>query len=166
MGADLSFLEGTGLDIKTGIGYTGSEEKYLSALQRYFNNYEKNRTKIEEYYNAGDNENYMITVHALKSNSRMIGATELGDMFEALETAVRNNEVDVIKEKTAKVLSKYAAVIESLKPIGIMGDLKAASEISAEEAKDISEKLLAALDDFDDELSKELVVSFPAIPST
>lgn len=164
MGADLSFLDGSGIDQKTGLDYTGGEDKYLSALQRFYNSYGKNRTKVEDFFAAKDYESFMITVHALKSNSKMIGALSLSKAFEELETAARNNETDVIESKTAPALSEYQKLIEILKPISEMGDLKAPSEISADEAKSVAEKLLEALDDFDDELSKELVVKLSGYP--
>ncbi len=164
MGADLSFLDGSGIDIKTGLDYTGGEDKYLSALQRFYNSYEKNRTKVEDFFSAKDYESYMITVHALKSNSKMIGAMDLSKAFETLEMAARNNETAVIESETAAALAEYQKLIEILKPISEMGDLKAPSEISAEEAKSVAEKLLEALDDFDDELSKELAVKLSGYP--
>ena len=67
MSMDISFLDENGIDTKLGIEYTGGTEKYLSALKRYFSNYETNRKKIEDLYARGDIENYMIQVHALKS---------------------------------------------------------------------------------------------------
>ena len=86
---DITQFSEAGLDTAAGIGFTGNEEKYFSAVQRFFKNFEKNRTKIQEYHAAKDYENYAITVHALKSNSRMIGAGELSLLFEELETAAK-----------------------------------------------------------------------------
>ncbi len=164
MGCDIGWLENIGLDTKTGLGYTGKEDKYISAVQRYYNNYEKNRAKLEEYYKAKDYENYMITVHALKSNSRMIGAADLGDMFESLEMAAKAGDTGTIEKETDHVLSSYAGLIEKLKPLGDMEYVRAAGELSAKEAKETADRLLEALDDFDDELSKELAVKLAGYP--
>ena len=84
----MEFLQDIGLDTKSGKGYTGSEEKYMAALQRFYRSYEKNKKKVEEYLAAEDYESYMITVHALKSNAKMIGARDLSTLFETLEMAV------------------------------------------------------------------------------
>ncbi len=97
---------------------------------RFYNNYEKNRGKIQEFLAAGDYENYTITVHALKSNSKMIGDMELGKSFEELENAGRENDIPTIQGSTGKVLDDYAALIEKLTPISQMGEVKAADEIS------------------------------------
>ncbi len=151
MGADLNWLTEMGLDIETGQSYTGGEVKYLSAVQRFYKNYEKNRARVCEYYAAKDYESYMITVHALKSNAGMIGATDLSARFETLEMAARNGETGVIDEQNDDTLKAYDELIQKLSPIGEMGDVRAVDEISAETARETVDKLLAALDDFDDE---------------
>ena len=124
----------------------------------------KNREKIAEYRSDGDYENYMITVHALKSNSRMIGASALGSAFEALENAARNGDVQKIESDTDKTLSMYKDLIEALKPIENMGDVRASDEISGDVARDTVEALLAALDDFDDDLAKALIKKLDGYP--
>ncbi len=164
MDMDLTWLQESGLDIRTGMDYTGGKEKYLSALQRYCKNYEKNRTNVEAFYSEQDFENYQITVHALKSNSRMIGAAELGDLFEELEMAAKAEDAETISQKTRPALQAYGNLIQALSPIKEMEKVKVAGELSAEEAKEVCQKLLAALDDFDDELSKELAEKLCGYP--
>ncbi len=156
MSMDITLMKEAGLDTGAGISYTGNTEKYVSAVQRFYKNYEKNRAKVEEYFTAKDYESYMITVHALKSNAKMIGAAVLSDSFETLENAAREQETAAIEELTPTVLKDYAALIEKLKPIGEIEDVKAADEITGVEAKKTVAELLAALDDFDDEKAKKL----------
>ena len=152
---DITWLNETELNTETGIAYTGGHEKYISALQRFYKNYEKNRDKVKEFLDAKDYESYMITVHALKSNAKMIGARDLSTLFETLETAARNKEIDLIEAQNSIALKEYDALIQKLAPIGSMGDVRAADEISAEVARQTVDKLLAALDDFDDEEAKK-----------
>ncbi len=160
----LVLLDGTGLEIKTGIGYTGSMEKYLSALQRFNRNHEKNNEKVMGFFNARDYENLMITVHALKSNARMIGALELSAGFEALEKAAREKDSDFLEQMTPVTLRAYDALIKKLDPIAAMDTVRPADEISAQEATETAERLLEALDDFDDGLSKELINKLSGYP--
>lgn len=164
MSADITWLKGAGLDIDTGIGYTGGEDKYVSSVQRFYKNYNKNRANVEEYYAAKDYENYMITVHALKSNAKMIGAVDLSASFEMLELAARNGDIDTIDQKTDPTMAAYAELIEKLSPIEDLGDVRAADEISADVAKETADKLLEALDDFDDGLSKQLIIKLSGYP--
>ena len=164
MRTDISWIAESGLDTATGISYTGGEDKYISAVQRFFKNYEKNRSKVEEYHASNDLENYMITVHALKSNAKMIGASSLSQTFEKLETAAGGGDTQIIDELTPVVLKDYAELIEKLRPIGEIGDVRAADEISAETATETVAKLLEALDDFDDELAKKLAIKLSGYP--
>ena len=152
---DITWMNEAGLDTQTGISYTGNSDKYASAVQRFYKNHEKNRAKVEEYFAAKDYENLMITVHALKSNAKMIGAMNLSGRFEALENAAREQDTATIEELTPVALKEYAELIEKLKPVGEMGDVKAADEIPADIARTTVERLLAALDDFDDEEAKK-----------
>lgn len=160
----LEILKETGLDIEQGLRYTGSEDNYISAVQRFYKSYEKNRPKIMEYYYAKDYNNYMITVHALKSNAKMIGAIDLSKVFEELEAAAKNNDIDVIEEKNTPALISYKKLVEGLKPIGEMEEVHPADEISADEAKEVADRLLSALDDFDDSLAKELAEKLAGYP--
>lgn len=164
MGIDINWLAEAGLDTKSGLSYTGSVEKYISAIQRFFKNYEKNKIKVDEYYAIKDIDNYMITVHALKSNAKMIGATALSGSFETLENAARSNDIGIIDALTTTIMSDYAALIEKLSPIGEMQDARAADEISADEAKEVAQKLLDALDDFDDDEAKKLAMKLSGYP--
>lgn len=161
---DFTWLGSLGIDTETGIAYTGGKDRYLSALQRFYNGYETNRGKVEDFFQKKDTENYMITVHALKSNAKMIGAAELSAGFERLETAARDGDTDVITAETGAVLDRYAALVKGLEPVGTMEKVTAAGEISAEEARETVTALLAALDEFDDETSAALVRKLSGYP--
>ncbi len=164
MEIDVNWLGEVGLDTNAGLSYTGSPEKYISAVSRFYKNYEKNKIKVDEYLFVKDYENYMITVHALKSNARMIGATTLSGSFETLEMAARDNDAGLIGSLTAPVMSDYAELIKKLEPIAALKDASAADEISADVARQTADELLAALDDFDDELSRKLVKKLSGFP--
>ena len=161
---DINLLQEAGLDIIKGAEYTGGGENYISAVQRFLKNHNKNRQKVLEYYNSRDYNNYMITVHALKSNAKMIGATSLSIVFEELEAASKEGNTNIIETKTGSALTMYDELIERLKPLGEMAEVHPADEISADEAKDITSQLISALDDFDDSLAKELAGKLTGYP--
>lgn len=161
---DLSWLDDNGISTKEGIAYTGGNEKYISAIQRYFKGYESNKKAIEDLLASGDIEGYAIKVHSLKSNSKMIGAIKLGEAFEELELAAKSNNTDVVNEKTQSALDAYKNIIEIIRPIGEMESVKVSGEISADEARQTAQKLLEALDDFDDELSAEMANKLKGYP--
>ena len=94
----------------------------------------------------------------------MIGAGELGKLFEALENAARTGDVSTIDTDTDNALAMYEALVSRLKPVEEMGDVRAADEISGDVARETAEKLLGALDDFDDDLSKAIIKKLSGYP--
>ncbi|MBO4338213.1 MAG: Hpt domain-containing protein [Lachnospiraceae bacterium] len=161
---DLTLLSGSGLDIKTGLDYMGSKDRYIAALQRFCKSHDKNAATVREYLAARDYESYMVTVHALKSNSRMIGAMELGKSFETLEMAAREKNIRVIEKDTASVLARYDDLYEKLSPIAAEALPEEEKEISEPEAKECIDGILQAIDDFDDRRAKELIKKLSGYP--
>ena len=157
MDYDFKWLDEIGLDTKEGMEYTGGQDRYISALQRFYKGFDKNSKKIDKYLVDEDYDNYMITVHAIKSNAKMIGDMELSKRFERLENAARDGDYEVIKEETPAVVMEYGNLVKKLAPIGEIGDFYAADEIDGEQAKKVAGELIEALDDFDDDRSKELI---------
>ena len=164
MDFDLSTLAMSGLDIGMGLGYTGGEDKYVSALQRYYRSSGQNREKIASLLEADDIEGFAIVVHALKSNSRMIGAPELAAGFEKLEMAARGNDRPAVDAQLETVLGEYERTLEILRPLGEMDSFRAADEIDAQEARKTADELLEALDDFDDDLAASLAKKLAGYP--
>jgi HPt (histidine-containing phosphotransfer) domain-containing protein len=161
---DISFLNAKGIDTRTGIEFTGNMEKYISALKRYFNSYEDNRKKILELYEKGDMDNYSIAVHALKSNSKMVGAMALAESFQKLEIASREGGYTYVKENHERVLEAYRDFTELIRPIAEADTAQPADEIGGERAKEIVSDLLEALDDFDDDKSRDLAEKLSGYP--
>lgn len=159
-----NWLSEKGINVDEGLGYTGGSEKYASALQRYFRSYEANRKAVEELLAAGDIEGCTIKVHALKSNSKMIGALELAAAFEALELAGRRGDAAFLAAEAPSALAAYEKLVELLRPIGEAETVRAPDEIDAAEATQVAAKLLEALDEFDDELSAELAAKLAGYP--
>ena len=164
---DFGPIEALGVDINTGIGFTGNKDLYIIALQTYYKSSASNKEKIKEYLQSENMPDFAITVHALKSNSRTIGDASLGTKFETLEFAAKEGDIAKVKLNLAPALNEYEELLNALKPIaeGSSDDSSSAGgELSASQAKEIAEKLLAALEDFDDELSAELAAKLSAYP--
>ncbi len=161
---ELTWLKEIGLDTDMGLSYTGRPDKYLSAIYRFYKNYGNNKEKADTFYGAGDHENYRIVVHALKSNARMIGAETLSSDFEKLEKAAAEADIALIRQEHERVMSEYAALIKKISPIEEMSGSSAADEISAEAARKIADRLLTALDEFDEEEAKRLAQELSGYP--
>ena len=164
MNFDLESITGAGIDLKTGFDYTGGQDRYVSALQRYYKSSENNKEKISDFLAKEDAENLEILFHALKSNSLMIGARSLSEKFALLESASFNGDMDTVNSNIKETLDEYEKILEALKPLGEMERFKAEGELTGEEAKETADKLLAALDDFADDLAADLISKLAGYP--
>ena len=164
MNFDLESITGAGIDLKTGFDYTGGQDRYVSALQRYYKSSESNKEKIRDFLNREDTDNLEILFHAIKSNSLMVGALSLSDRFALLETSSRDGDLAAVNSNIEETLNEYEKILEVLKPLGEMERLKAEGELTGEEAKETADKLLAALDDFSDDLAAELISKLAGYP--
>jgi HPt (histidine-containing phosphotransfer) domain-containing protein len=153
---DISFLKEKGIDTDAGLEYTGGQEKYISALRRFYKGFDDGRTKLEGYLGAGDMDNYKVVVHALKSNAKMLGAMELSKGFESLEEASARGDISFVRVNSPQIMREYEELVLLLGPVGEADIEPPADEIDADRAKEIVTALLEALDDFDDEKSTEL----------
>ena len=137
-------------DINVGLSYAGSEEQYVKFLRRYFSMIPGKTKRIKQCCEREDIEEYTMEVHALKSNSRLIGAVSLADEAEYLEQCGMSGNIEEIKKKTPQMLKSLKAVKELFsfiisKEEQEKGDLK----ISPEETKKIYKEIIEALEEFD-----------------
>lgn len=160
----LGLLRAAGLDTSAGIACTGSPEKYSAALRRFAESSGENTAETEDLLAAGDIEGFGIKVHAMKSNAKMIGASELAGAYERLELAAERGDTALIAAETGKTLEAHLALAGRILPITGVTVESAAPALTAAEASETAEKLLAALDDFDDELSAELARKLSGFP--
>ena len=103
-----------GIDADVAIKNSGSEEAFLSVVKIYYDTYSAKSTEIQGYYDAQDWENYTIKVHALKSSSRLIGATDLGNAAESLETAGKSADIDYITAHHDNMMKAYREIHDAL----------------------------------------------------
>ncbi len=164
MDFDINSLTEYGIDLKTGRDYTGGQDRFISALQRYYRSSEGNKEKISTGLENGDMESLQIVFHSLKSNSKMIGAVALSEKMEVLEIAAENGDIDTIREAVPESLDGYETVLEALRPLGEMDTFKAEGELSADEARETAKKLLEALEEFSDDLAMDLATKLAGYP--
>lgn len=83
-------------------------------LKNYYENYENVSNRLLEMKEQKDVENYTITVHGLKSTSRMIGLQELSDRALDLEEHCQEGETDNVWKETDSLLQLYASCVEQI----------------------------------------------------
>ncbi len=103
-------LENIGIDTSVGMSYCMNDEDFYAEMLNEYMNSDK-KTPMSQFYEAKDWENYRITVHALKSTSLTIGATQLSEQAKALEMACKENNEKYILDNHKQVLERYESFI-------------------------------------------------------
>lgn len=126
-----SFLEQLDfLDTETGLTYcAGEEEFYREMLVSYLDS--DKRQALMEAFGKEDGENYRILVHAIKSTSLTIGATELSEQAKALEAAAKENNWDYIQDNHEELMEAYNILRERID--GVLNGKKELEKIWVEE---------------------------------
>jgi HPt (histidine-containing phosphotransfer) domain-containing protein len=93
------------IDTETGLMYCGDDEDiYNEVLGLFVEMAVESRGVLQEALDAGDIHAYVLRAHALKSNSRNVGALPVGDLAEKLELAGKEGNEDFIKENHQALL--------------------------------------------------------------
>ena len=114
---DLEIPSDEDLAFKEAVENIGNYETYSKIVKTFYNTIEKNVTEIEAFYKQKEFKSYTISVHALKSSARIIGAKKLSLLAEKLEKAAKENDVSFIEENTNHLLILYKSYKSILKPI-------------------------------------------------
>ncbi|MCH5341327.1 MAG: response regulator [Acetatifactor sp.] len=104
-----------GINVKQGIAYCGGKlEDYLEVVQIYYTTGLDKKIDIQKFFEQKDWKNYSILVHAVKSTSQGIGASELSDMAKELERAGKSADEGYINSHHREMMEEYARVLEVL----------------------------------------------------
>ncbi len=146
----------TCIDYDTAIMNTGSDELLATVLQDYLEAVPSKSQEIENYWKNHDYHNYGILVHALKSSSRLIGATTLSELALSMEEASKAAEegdseaAALIDEKTPGLIKDYRSYFDKLTPVfSDRADQDMRPEISGEELREALGAVREFADAFD-----------------
>ena len=114
-----SSLKKAGIDTGAGLRYSQRDkELYHTLLKQYIKEAPVKQEKINDYYQKRDFKNYEILVHALKSTSRMIGASDLSQKAKKLEELAKAGGVGITGELHDAMMTMYkktaAAILKSV----------------------------------------------------
>ncbi len=105
------------IDTEAGIRNCVDIEGYLEIITIYATAAKEQADEIEKLWKAGDIENLTIRIHSLKSSSRIIGASDLGEIAQELENAGHENDTDKLDEHMDELLDRYRKIGEALSPL-------------------------------------------------
>ncbi len=152
-------LQIEGLDTETALKLLGSEKLYWAVLKDYYRVIKKKMQLIENYEKKEDLQHYTIEVHALKSASRQIGATELSEKAAALEKAGNDQDLTKIHKYTAEMLELYSDYLRILQPYfpDELPKDSSKEEVSTDSLITAFANLREALDNLDMALMEEVI---------
>lgn len=110
-------LTSVGLDLKKAYEFFMDIDTLIPQLKEYFTESVENKSIMEKSYNKKDDINYEIVVHKLKSESRMLGLTDLGEMFYNHELAAKRKDWDYINKEYTSLISEYDKVLNVLEKL-------------------------------------------------
>jgi signal transduction histidine kinase/DNA-binding NarL/FixJ family response regulator len=139
----------TGIDLSEAIKNCGSRELLADVIKEFLISIDSKADSIEKFASEGDIRNYTVTVHALKSSARLIGAMELSQMAAHLEQCGNDGNEAEIAEKTPALLELFCSYKEHLSPV--MGDVDEGvlPEIDEESLKSAFRDMRELLDAYD-----------------
>ncbi|MCR5045024.1 MAG: Hpt domain-containing protein [Treponema sp.] len=103
------------IDTAHGMEYSmNDKDMYKDMVSMFIEQREQNLSDIQGAFDKKDWDNYRIKVHGLKSNSRLVGGMELGDLAEKCEHAARDKDEALIVSETPKLFELYEQTIQAL----------------------------------------------------
>ena len=110
-GGALERLKAEGVDVSAGLGYcAGDEELYMEMLGDYISSSEGKLENLDSLYRDRSWHDYEVAVHALKSNSRMVGLSTAFEQALALERAAESEDVSFIEQNHPVLLETVREV--------------------------------------------------------
>ena len=158
----LEALTRAGINVSQGISYCGDREGLREIIAMYHAQGAERSRQLQQLFEEQNWKNYAITAHALKSNSRGIGANDLAELALGMEMAGKENRIEYILEHHAEFMEKHEELLKALAenpyiypdgyqaPESEMTDLSGASQkgdpagnaVLAEELPEIGEQIL------------------------
>ena len=112
---DVAKLRNVGIDAEEGLAYCANDEEfYDEMLDEYVH---ESREKLEELiaaFGSRDWERYHISVHSLKSTSRLIGAKDISGKAYELEIAAKEGDVGAIEALHSEFTDECARFADTL----------------------------------------------------
>ena len=104
------------IDKQSAMKYCNNDDSFYDMICGiYVEDHDDNVAKINEQFAKADWKEYGVLLHALKSNSRNIGAENLSELALRMEKASNENNEAFIRQHHEEVLKVYEMVVKKLK---------------------------------------------------
>lgn len=111
----LGQLKEAGINTAAGLQYSREDvDFYRQIVEKFMSDHKKNVEKLSEFYKNSDWGDYRISVHALKSTSKMIGADAFSELAKAAEDAAKNLDTVYLDANHEPLLRAYTELTDLL----------------------------------------------------
>ena len=138
------------LDVESGLVYCGGEDIYIRMLKLTIKNFPKHLEDADAQLANKDWENYIITVHGIKSSMKSIGANDLSERAKELEFAGKAGDYDTISAKHPAMVTEAKRVLELLKSCPLLADETTRQDLRTESRIISLEDMEAKVNAFED----------------
>ena len=107
--------EPTCMNMETACQFCPTKELLLRNMKTYINACQSTCDKLSCYRQERDVDNYIITVHGLKSSSKIIGLNELSELAKEQEMNCHTGKPELAWEHTEELIRLYHNVVEDMK---------------------------------------------------
>lgn len=112
---DVTVLKNNGVDVEHGLELLGDMEMYDETLQDFLTESETRLPQILTYKEASDMPNYAILVHAMKSDSKYLGFTQLAELSYNHEMESKAGNTSYVNEHYEELMTEANRIIELVK---------------------------------------------------
>lgn len=108
-------LRAEGISVETGLRYCGGDiDFYMEILGDYVHGFKEKTKELETYYQSQDWQEYKVSVHALKSTSKTIGADDFAEQALRMEEAAKREDGSYITEHYDSFIDEYRSLTEKI----------------------------------------------------
>ncbi|MBR1700339.1 MAG: response regulator [Lachnospiraceae bacterium] len=109
---------GQRIHTEVGMQYaSGKKDFYQKLLKMYYEQGPAKKAELEKALAAEDVKQYVVTVHSVKGNSRMIGAVEFADQALLSEQAGKAGDMEFLRMHHEALLREYDKVLQEIHTI-------------------------------------------------
>jgi HPt (histidine-containing phosphotransfer) domain-containing protein len=110
---DLDRLKDVGIDVTSGLDYCANDEAlYFEMIDDFITSCDGKLREINRLFLDKNWRDYEVSVHALKSNARMIGAMSIYEQAKKLEDAAEGGDIEYIKKHHEDLIHDARNLIE------------------------------------------------------
>ncbi len=112
---NISYLIQNGISVDEGIKLLGDIETYNSTLEEFMSEINNRFSRLKQFKENKDLENYAIDIHALKSDSKYLGFIKLSEIALNQEMKAKENNIEYIDNDFSNLINELKRIIDIVK---------------------------------------------------